>query len=507
MQEKFTMVVSKDKISSSFPLHWLVWEDRHEELEAKLSTAEPKPEELEKQDPRGRTPLLLAVVLGRTECASALLKHGADAQFEHTSNWTVVHEAVCRGDPELLKTVLEYRDVQKQTQKSDLVPNLLKRLKDAPDFYVEMRWEFTSWVPLLTRICPVNTHKVYKMGSNVRVDSTAIGTEEGARADGVSVIFQGQDDCVKMMEIDHATKQVYTNIFLSGNDKHKSPQDSRLYEKTVSYRLSNPAMISFVNLEKIAFERNKTGIWGWGSDKSEKVNGFDCKVFSATNVELVTKIRHEHLSESDKNRTESMSNFHRILTTFGATETSDPDGTGTSKQGIDTQNLAEITVEEYFDPEVPLSGRDIGRPKEARTKVNKFKATVWLCENYPLNLQEQVMPIVDIMALSSSQFNKLKDFIQMQIPAGFPVKIEIPMFHLLNACITFHNIFGTEEPVRGVQSLHEESGRLACVLDEDLFEPPPLYDIRMSVTPAPISSSDDDIFRWTLDDDLSGEAN
>lgn len=48
---------------------------------------------------------------------------------------------------------------------------------------------------------------------------------------------------------------------------------------------------------------------------------------------------------------------------------------------------------------------------------------MWLCENYPLNLQEQVMPIVDIMALSSSQFTKLKDFIQMQIPAGFPLKI------------------------------------------------------------------------------------
>lgn len=80
------------------------------------------------------------------------------------------------------------------------------------------------------------------------------------------------------------------------------------------------------------------------------------------------------------------------------------------------------------------------------------------------------------------------------------------MFHLVNACITFHNIFGTEEQVRGVQSLVEESGRLACVLDEQLFEPPPTYDIRMSVTPAPISSSDDDIFRWTVDDDLSGEA-
>jgi hypothetical protein len=28
----------------------------------------------------------------------------------------------------------------------------------------------------------------------------------------------------------------------------------------------------------------------------------------------------------------------------------------------------------------------------------------------------------------------------MQLPAGFPVKIEIPLFHLINARITFSNI-------------------------------------------------------------------
>lgn len=45
-------------------------------------------------------------------------------------HFVVVHEAVCGGDPELLKVVLEYRDLQKRSQRGDLVPNLLKRLKD-----------------------------------------------------------------------------------------------------------------------------------------------------------------------------------------------------------------------------------------------------------------------------------------------------------------------------------------------------------------------------------------
>lgn len=52
-----------------------------------------------------------------------------------------------------------------------------------------------------------------------------------------------------------------------------------------------------------------------------------------------------------------------------------------------------------------------------------MQANLWLCKDYPLSLQEQIMPIVDLMATSSSNFAKLKDFIEMQLPAGFPVKI------------------------------------------------------------------------------------
>jgi septin 4 len=65
-----------------------------------------------------------------------------------------------------------------------------------------------------------------------------------------------------------------------------------------------------------------------------------------------------------------------------------------------------------------------------------LQATLWLCEDYPLSLQEQIMPIVDLMAISSSHFARLKDFIQMQLPAGFPVKIGKVIFlffhHMLN---------------------------------------------------------------------------
>ena len=33
------------------------------------------------------------------------------------------------------------------------------------------------------------------------------------------------------------------------------------------------------------------------------------------------------------------------------------------------------------------------------------------------------MPIVDLLAISNTHFQKLKHFIHMQLPSGFPVKI------------------------------------------------------------------------------------
>ena len=154
-----------------------------------------------------------------------------------------------------------------------------------------------------------------------------------------------------------------------------------------------------------------------------------------------------------------------------------------------------ISPDEYFSGE-DLKDRDIGRPKEMTRKVQKFQAQLWLCEEYPLSLQEQVrnarvlyleivlractiqsfqvMPIVDLMAISNTHFQKLKDFITCSFPAGFPVKIEIPLFHVLNARITFGNIFGLTNPVAGIQGEISKYVPVMRRSNQGLFCPPQL---------------------------------
>ena len=40
------------------------------------------------------------------------------------------------------------------------------------------------------------------------------------------------------------------------------------------------------------------------------------------------------------------------------------------------------------------------------------------------------MPIIDLMAASNAHFKKLKDFITLQLPAGFPIKIGKFFFYI-----------------------------------------------------------------------------
>ncbi|NWI61898.1 AN13A protein, partial [Calyptomena viridis] len=88
-----------------------------------------------------------------------------------------------------------------------------------------------------------------------------------------------------------------------------------------------------------------------------------------------------------------------------------------------TNNPTAITLKEYFDPEFDLKGKDIGRPKEVTIRTQKFRATLWMSEKFPLSLMEQVTPIINLMARTSAHFARLRDFITLEFPPGFPVKI------------------------------------------------------------------------------------
>ncbi|XP_047399338.1 ankyrin repeat domain-containing protein 13B isoform X2 [Sciurus carolinensis] len=483
-----------------YPLHYLVWHNRHRELEKEVRAGQV---DIEQLDPRGRTPLHLATTLGHLECARVLLAHGADVGRENRSGWTVLQEAVSTRDLELVQLVLRYRDYQRVVKRLAGIPVLLEKLRKAQDFYVEMKWEFTSWVPLVSKICPSDTYKVWKSGQNLRVDTTLLGFDHMTWQRGNrSFVFRGQE-----------------TLALAGQDRELLLAAAQPTEEQVLSRLTAPVVTTQLDTKNISFERNKTGILGWRSEKTEMVNGYEAKVYGASNVELITRTRTEHLSEQHKSKVKGcktpLQSFLGIAEQHGG-----PQNGTLITQTLSQANPTAITAEEYFNPNFELGNRDMGRPMELTTKTQKFKAKLWLCEEHPLSLCEQVAPIIDLMAVSNALFAKLRDFITLRLPPGFPVKIEIPIFHILNARITFGNLNGCDEPVpsvRGspssetpspgsdsssVSSSSSTTSCRGCEISPALFEAPRGYSVLGGQREAATRDDDDDLLQFAIQQSL-----
>jgi len=147
--------------------------------------------------------------------------------------------------------------------------------------------------------------------------------------------------------------------------------------------------------------RQKSGIWGFRSDRVENISGYNTKVFAASGLDIVTKTRVEHLPEAEKHKHKSVNPLQDFL---GGGDDGIPaldHAASISGQPppVEVSNLApRLSIAEYF--RTPRDHKEydaIGRPVEESSRVQKLKATVWLGEGFPLSLQEQIMPIIELM--------------------------------------------------------------------------------------------------------------
>eukprot|EP00116_Pleurobrachia_bachei_P010619 sb/3470881/ len=137
---------------------------------------------LAEKDIHGNTPLHLSIMLGHHECTKLLL----------------TYDAPSIPDREIICMCLKKLKKQSRVKIEEKQPELTNALADIPDFYVEIKWDFHSWIPLISRFLPSDTCKLYKRNSDVRIDSTLLDFHDMRWQRGdLSFIFHGSGNSTK----------------------------------------------------------------------------------------------------------------------------------------------------------------------------------------------------------------------------------------------------------------------------------------------------------------------
>ncbi|KAL3089501.1 hypothetical protein niasHS_006885 [Heterodera schachtii] len=424
---------------------------------------------------------MLATILGHFECAEVLLENGADANTQNREMWSLSHEAIQWKDHNFLKKVLTFRDYQRAIQTINVLLELNKSLQDSSDFFVEMRWEFTSWLPFVKNMCPSDTYKIYKSGTNVRIDANILEIGRGETPSNTrqqSFIFRFVDNTTaEVIFIDPNEQIAYAQTM----DLQSEPciEDFVPDDSTVAEKFRSPINATYVNVDNVGFERTtkSTGLFSsiGSNGKEEEVEGFTCRLMNASNVEIVTKTRLDHLSIADREAAEKEVSDNKTLSLLMSLfekkrvmNNSLPENASNSSADDVYGGVSAI---EYLSRRV--GNCHIGKRSEEQIKSNAFNASLWLSETFPLKLHEQIFPVIDLLAVRNTKFSRLKSFIQLQLPSGFPIRIKIPIFHLINAQITFRNVNDPkEETIERIGEHSEDDGPQMLRLRQSLFQIP-----------------------------------
>lgn len=82
------------------------------------------------------------------------------------------------GDRQTITSLLRKLKQQSREALEERRPSLIAALQDLGDFSLALKWDFQSWVPLVSRILPSDICRIYKRGSCIRMDSTLVDFNE-----------------------------------------------------------------------------------------------------------------------------------------------------------------------------------------------------------------------------------------------------------------------------------------------------------------------------------------
>ncbi|OMJ94959.1 hypothetical protein SteCoe_1821 [Stentor coeruleus] len=395
----------------SYPLHYSVFNNDLYRIH-KLCVGEDSDfmyTDIDKEDPLGNTPLMLAVKLRKYEGVLVLIDHGADPKYRKSQDsLSPIEQALGLQDRSMLKILITgylRRIREKWLSHVDDFVEALERMKD---FSMTMRWECkSSIIPFVKRFTPSDVYQIYKRGINVRVDLTLIGWESlKTRRGNISLLFNGHK---KKLEI-------YDHITGINRDFDTEPSEAMI-ENTVVKLLKNKKFSNDIQVNDINILPDKN--WR-GETQIEVINNWQCKKKKLTcSIEID---REKRQVVYDKN-VEKFMYFEDYL---------------------------EYAANSNCNQErLSLPSQTVIEPKAVRHYSKHLNASLWTCDDFPLILND-FFPLLELLGSFSKNAQHLCTFFHHGClnNDGFPVKALIPVYASVKLLVHLDSIT-MKSPDRG----------------------------------------------------------
>jgi len=140
---------------------------------------------------------------------------------------------------------------------------------------------------------------------------------------------------------------------------------------------------------------------------------------------------------------------------------------------------------EYFHPSNVNSSHDhhhkspyknglIWETENTTRKIKTFDGSIWIADEYPITVDD-FLTIVEIYSPTNQMWKFLQNYISSNLPSGFPVKLEVPVFFVLSALVEFKHLVLLDDEEEEEDSDEEEIQRRKDIKSEDYFIVPDDY--------------------------------
>ncbi|KAK6054245.1 hypothetical protein COOONC_08250 [Cooperia oncophora] len=321
-------------------------------------------------------PLHKAAFFNDVHSISQLIKAGRSLYEQDMHGNTALHISTMLGHR--VTEMLRKLKAQSRMGMTSRKAHLIKMLEDIGDFYLELKWDFQSWIPLLSRMLPSDVCQIYKKGTQLRMDTTLADFKRRysvTRWDAVHISF----------------------VF---NAKAKYESDELIIMD------NNAKVFQRVRHEESEAEVDEEVDVLMSSDivsAQEQIGDYNVNFYLVEGMRLVSRKRREHLTADDIKKNKS---FMQSLASGAA---------------VGDEDFKSLQHRKSLAP-----------PGRMPTTWEEYS------EDFPMGI-DVLLDILEIVA-PFKHLDKLRRFCEARLPPGFPVRVEIPLLPTISAKVTFQKL-------------------------------------------------------------------